>query len=162
MKECRHRVDTRRRDEILLCHRLSCELALSLSLSTLTRFATVCSFRCSAKEAGSLLSDCCVFDLQGQQQQRGFAKDLKFGIDCRNAVLAGVEKLADAVQVTLGPKGRNVVIEQTYGSPKITKDGVTVAKNIDFKDKYMNLGASLVKQVANSANDNAGDGESSD
>lgn len=70
----------------------------------------------------------------------------------------GAEKLADAVQVTLGPKGRNVIIEQTFGSPKITKDGVTVAKNIEFSDKYINLGASLVKSVAQKANDIAGDG----
>eukprot|EP00963_Diacronema_lutheri_P004988 scaffold363_cov331-Pavlova_lutheri.AAC.109 len=86
------------------------------------------------------------------------AKDVRFGVDCRGAVLAGVEKLADAVQVTLGPKGRNVVIEQSFGSPKITKDGVTVAKSIEFKDKFQNVGASLVKQVANATNDVAGDG----
>ena len=73
-------------------------------------------------------------------------------------MLAGCDKLADAVQVTMGPKGRNVVIEQTYGSPKITKDGVTVAKNIEFSDRFMNLGASLVKQVASATNDVAGDG----
>jgi len=70
----------------------------------------------------------------------------------------GADKLADAVQVTLGPKGRNVIIEQPFGSPKITKDGVTVAKNIEFSDKYINLGASLVKFVAQKANDIAGDG----
>jgi len=73
-------------------------------------------------------------------------------------MLAGCEKLADAVQVTLGPKGRNVVIEQTFGSPKITKDGVTVAKAIEFADKNQNVGANLIKQVANSTNDVAGDG----
>ena len=73
-------------------------------------------------------------------------------------MLAGCDKLADAVQVTMGPKGRNVVIEQAYGSPKITKDGVTVAKNIEFSDRFMNLGASLVKQVASATNDVAGDG----
>lgn len=89
---------------------------------------------------------------------RGFAKDLRFGVECRAGILAGVDKLADAVQTTLGPKGRNVVIEQAYGSPKITKDGVTVAKSIDFKDKLQNVGASLVKQVANTTNDIAGDG----
>lgn len=129
-------------------------------------------------------------------------------MDCRAAILTGVEKLADAVQVTLGPKasllslslqgslhegpesltldiastlsrlhrvseltgtyleviamllqGRNVVIEQSYGSPKITKDGVTVAKAIEFKDRFQNLGASLIKQVASDTNDVAGDGE---
>ena len=73
-------------------------------------------------------------------------------------MLAGVDKLADAVQVTLGPKGRNVVIEKQYGSPHITKDGVTVAKAVDFSDRYMNLGAQLIKQVASTANDAAGDG----
>mmetsp|Transcript_35096 Transcript_35096/g.99538 ORF Transcript_35096/g.99538 Transcript_35096/m.99538 type:complete len:575 (-) Transcript_35096:368-2092(-) len=89
---------------------------------------------------------------------RGAAKDVRFGVDCRAAVLQGVEKLADAVQVTLGPKGRNVVIEQPFGSPKITKDGVTVAKAIEFKDKFQNVGANLVKQVASATNDVAGDG----
>lgn len=92
-------------------------------------------------------------------QTRGFAaKEVRFGDECRAGVLAGVEKLADAVQVTLGPKGRNVVIEQPYGGPKITKDGVTVAKSIEFKDKFHNVGASLVKQVASATNDVAGDG----
>ncbi|XRB19542.1 TCP-1/cpn60 chaperonin [Pseudoscourfieldia marina] len=89
---------------------------------------------------------------------RSFAKDVKFGVECRAAMLAGCEKLADAVQVTLGPKGRNVVIEQTFGSPKITKDGVTVAKAIEFADRNQNVGANLIKQVANSTNDVAGDG----
>ncbi|GAX76808.1 hypothetical protein CEUSTIGMA_g4254.t1 [Chlamydomonas eustigma] len=86
------------------------------------------------------------------------SKDVRFGIECREAVLAGVNKLADAVQVTLGPKGRNVMIEQAYGGPKITKDGVTVAKAIELKDKFENIGASLVKQVASATNDVAGDG----
>ena len=89
---------------------------------------------------------------------RGYAKDVKFGVDSRALMLSGCDKLADAVQVTMGPKGRNVVIEQTYGAPKITKDGVTVAKNIEFSDRFMNLGASLVKQVASATNDVAGDG----
>ena len=73
-------------------------------------------------------------------------------------MLAGVDQLADAVQVTLGPKGRNVVIESPFGAPKITKDGVTVARAVEFEDKSMNVGASLVKQVATSTNDVAGDG----
>lgn len=73
-------------------------------------------------------------------------------------MLKGVEELADAVKVTMGPKGRNVVIEQSWGAPKVTKDGVTVAKSIEFKDKVKNIGASLVKQVANATNDVAGDG----
>lgn len=83
---------------------------------------------------------------------------MRFGIDCRDAVLAGVNKLADAVQVTLGPKGRTVMIEQSYGGPKVTKDGVTVAKAIELKDRFENMGASLVKQVASATNDVAGDG----
>lgn len=73
-------------------------------------------------------------------------------------MLAGCDQLANAVSTTLGPKGRNVVIEQTFGSPKITKDGVTVAKNIEFSDKFENIGAQLVKSVANKTNDEAGDG----
>jgi len=89
----------------------------------------------------------------------GFAaKELAFSVECRNKMLQGCEKLADAVQVTLGPKGRNVVIEQTFGAPKITKDGVTVAKAIEFADKLENIGASLVKSVASKTNDEAGDG----
>jgi len=68
-------------------------------------------------------------------------------------MLEGCDKLADAVQVTLGPRGRNVIIDQSYGAPKITKDGVTVAKSIEFKDRYLNMGASLVKQVAQKTND---------
>ncbi|KAK9805450.1 hypothetical protein WJX73_008571 [Symbiochloris irregularis] len=91
--------------------------------------------------------------------ERGYAaKEVKFGVDCRAAILSGIDRLADAVQVTLGPKGRNVVIEQAYGGPKITKDGVTVAKAIEFKDKFQNVGASLIKQVASATNDVAGDG----
>jgi chaperonin GroEL len=73
-------------------------------------------------------------------------------------MLQGVDKLADAVSVTLGPKGRNAIIDQPYGAPKITKDGVTVAKNIEFRDRFMNMGAQLVRQVANKTNDVAGDG----
>ena len=68
-------------------------------------------------------------------------KDIYFGTEGRGMMLAGVEKLADAVQVTLGPKGRNAILDQSFGAPKITKDGVTVAKNIEFKDKFMNMGA---------------------
>ncbi|XP_044500887.1 chaperonin CPN60, mitochondrial [Mangifera indica] len=86
------------------------------------------------------------------------AKDIKFGVEARALMLKGVEELADAVKVTMGPKGRNVVIEQSWGAPKVTKDGVTVAKSIEFKDKIKNIGASLVKQVANATNDVAGDG----
>ncbi|PQP97768.1 chaperonin CPN60-2 mitochondrial-like [Prunus yedoensis var. nudiflora] len=86
------------------------------------------------------------------------AKDIKFGVEARALMLKGVEELADAVKVTMGPKGRNVVLEQSFGAPKVTKDGVTVAKSIEFRDKVKNIGASLVKQVANATNDAAGDG----
>ncbi|XP_022728508.1 chaperonin CPN60-2, mitochondrial-like [Durio zibethinus] len=86
------------------------------------------------------------------------AKDIKFGVEARALMLRGVEELADAVKVTMGPKGRNVVLEQSFGAPKVTKDGVTVAKSIEFKDRVKNIGASLVKQVANATNDVAGDG----
>ncbi|MEC8585870.1 MAG: TCP-1/cpn60 chaperonin family protein, partial [Pseudomonadota bacterium] len=85
-------------------------------------------------------------------------KDIRFGTEGRNGMLAGVNQLADAVQVTLGPKGRNVVIDQAFGAPKITKDGVTVAKNIEFADKFENMGAQLVKEVASKTADVAGDG----
>lgn len=86
------------------------------------------------------------------------AKNIKFGRDARALMLEGCNKLADAVQVTLGPRGRNVVIDRPYGAPKITKDGVTVAKEIELADKYQNIGAQLVKQVANRTNEIAGDG----
>ncbi len=85
-------------------------------------------------------------------------KEIVHGEQARKLMLRGVNKLANAVQVTLGPKGRNVILDQSFGDPKITKDGVTVAKHIEFSDKFMNLGASLVKQVANRANNEAGDG----
>lgn len=85
-------------------------------------------------------------------------KDIRFGSEARASILVGVNKIADAVEVTLGPKGRNVAIEVGYGAPKITKDGVTVAKNIEFDDKYENLGAQLVRHVASKTNDVAGDG----
>ena len=93
-----------------------------------------------------------------QPRYMGTGRDVRFGTEARNLMLKGVDTLADAVTTTLGPKGRNVVIEKSYGGPKITKDGVTVAKEIDFEDKHMNLGAQLVKQVANKTNDVAGDG----
>jgi len=93
-------------------------------------------------------------------QYRAFSqgKDIRFGAEARSSILVGVNKIADAVEVTLGPKGRNVAIETSYGPPKITKDGVTVAKNIEFADKYENLGAQLVRHVASKTNDVAGDG----
>ncbi len=86
------------------------------------------------------------------------AKDLKFGSDAREKLLAGVEKLADAVRVTLGPKGRNVVIDKSFGAPRITKDGVTVAKEIELADKFENMGAQMLREVASKTNDMAGDG----
>jgi len=89
---------------------------------------------------------------------RCMSKEIKFGVDGRAAMLNGVNLLADAVQVTLGPKGRNAIIAQPYGSPKITKDGVTVAKSIDLECPYENMGAQLVKSVASKTNDVAGDG----
>ena len=86
------------------------------------------------------------------------AKDVRFGSDARGRLLAGVELLAHAVMVTLGPKGRNVVIDKSYGAPRITKDGVTVAKEIEITDKFENMGAQMVREVASKTNDIAGDG----
>lgn len=86
------------------------------------------------------------------------AKDIKFSSDARAALEAGVNKLANTVKVTLGPKGRNVVLDKTYGTPLITNDGVTIAKEIDLEDKFENMGAQLVKEVATKTNDVAGDG----
>jgi len=86
------------------------------------------------------------------------AKDVKFGRDARERILRGVDILADAVKVTLGPKGRNVVIDKSFGAPRITKDGVTVAKEIELKDKFENMGAQMVREVASKTNDIAGDG----
>ncbi|KAI3406055.1 HSP60 [Candida oxycetoniae] len=88
-------------------------------------------------------------------------KELKFGVEGRAALLKGVNTLADAVSVTLGPKGRNVLIEQQFGSPKITKDGVTVAKSITLEDKFEDLGAKLLQEVASKTNESAGDGTTS-
>ena len=86
------------------------------------------------------------------------AKDVKFDTDARNRMLKGVNTLADAVKVTLGPKGRNVVLEKSFGAPRITKDGVSVAKEIELEDKFENMGAQMVKEVASRTNDEAGDG----
>ena len=86
------------------------------------------------------------------------AKDVKFGNDARVKMLRGVNVLADAVKVTLGPKGRNVVLDKSFGAPTITKDGVSVAREIELEDKFMNMGAQMVKEVASKANDAAGDG----
>jgi len=86
------------------------------------------------------------------------AKDVKFNTDARNRMLAGVDILANAVKVTLGPKGRNVILDKSFGAPRITKDGVTVAKEIELEDKFENMGAQMVKEVASRTNDTAGDG----
>ena len=86
------------------------------------------------------------------------AKDVKFGDDARSLMLEGVNVLADAVKVTLGPKGRNVVLDKSFGSPTVTKDGVSVAKEIELKDKFQNMGAQMVKEVASQTSDEAGDG----
>src|SRR5260221_3423408 len=86
------------------------------------------------------------------------AKIVKFSEEARNRLLRGINLLADAVTVTLGPKGRNVVIEKSWGAPTVTKDGVTVAKDIDLDDKFENMGAQMVKEVASKTSDQAGDG----
>ncbi|KAG6449933.1 hypothetical protein O3G_MSEX006338 [Manduca sexta] len=90
--------------------------------------------------------------------RRHYAKEVRFGPDVRSLMLQGVDVLADAVAVTMGPKGRNVILEQSFGTPKVTKDGVTVAKSIELKDKFQNIGAKLVQNVANKTNEEAGDG----
>src|ERR1700755_2068485 len=86
------------------------------------------------------------------------AKEIKFSTDARDRMLRGVEILTNAVKVTLGPKGRNVIIDKAYGAPRITKDGVTVAKEIELADKFENMGAQMVREVAPKTNDLAGDG----
>src|SRR2546428_3198605 len=86
------------------------------------------------------------------------AKEILFDVRAREAILKGVNTLADAVKVTLGPKGRNVVLEKSYGPPTITKDGVTVAKEIELENKFENMGAQMVKEVASKTSDVAGDG----
>src|SRR5512132_3194564 len=86
------------------------------------------------------------------------AKEVRFHDSARNRIVAGVNVLADAVKVTLGPKGRNVVLEKSWGSPTVTKDGVSVAKEIQLEDKFENMGAQMVKEVASKTSDLAGDG----
>ena len=86
------------------------------------------------------------------------AKEVKFNSDAREKMLRGVDILADAVKVTLGPKGRNVVLEKSFGAPRITKDGVTVAKEIELEDKFENMGAQMLREVASKTSDIAGDG----
>ncbi|HET9412627.1 MAG TPA: TCP-1/cpn60 chaperonin family protein, partial [Pseudolabrys sp.] len=86
------------------------------------------------------------------------AKDVKFSGDARERMLRGVDILANAVKVTLGPKGRNVVLDKSFGAPRITKDGVTVAKEVELKNPYENMGAQMLKEVASKTSDVAGDG----
>ncbi|NMB37076.1 MAG: chaperonin GroEL, partial [Bacteroidales bacterium] len=86
------------------------------------------------------------------------AKEIKFDIEARNLIKEGADALANAVKVTLGPKGRNVVIDKKYGAPQVTKDGVTVAREIELEDRFANMGAQMVKEVASQTNDQAGDG----
>ena len=86
------------------------------------------------------------------------AKEVKFSVDARDRMLHGIDTLTHAVRVTLGPKGRNVVLDKSYGAPRITKDGVTVAKEIELEDKFENMGAQMVRQVASKTADLAGDG----
>ena len=86
------------------------------------------------------------------------AKEIKFDTEARESLKRGVDALANAVKVTLGPKGRNVILSKSYGAPHITKDGVSVAKEIELEDTFENMGAQLVKEVASKTNDDAGDG----
>src|SRR5215207_8308755 len=86
------------------------------------------------------------------------AKDVRFSTDARDRMLRGVEILSNAVKVTLGPKGRNVVLDKSFGAPRVTKDGVTVAKEIELSDKFENMGAQMVREVASKTSDVAGDG----
>src|SRR6202030_4371148 len=86
------------------------------------------------------------------------AKEVRFSTEARDKMLRGIDVLANAVRVTLGPKGRNVVIDKSFGAPRITKDGVTVAKEIELEDKFENMGAQMLREVAQKTNDQAGDG----
>ena len=86
------------------------------------------------------------------------AKEIRYDAKAREAILTGVDTLANAVKVTLGPKGRNVILDKSFGAPNITKDGVTVAKEIELEDKFENMGAQMVKEVASKTSDVAGDG----
>ena len=86
------------------------------------------------------------------------AKEIKFDVEARDKLKSGIDQLANAVKVTLGPKGRNVILEKKFGAPQVTKDGVTVAKEVDLEDPIENVGAQMVKEVASKTNDDAGDG----
>ncbi|XP_027336265.1 chaperonin CPN60-like 2, mitochondrial [Abrus precatorius] len=118
-------------------------------------------YRLASKVASSIASSSSRNNLVygGVLSRRNYvSKDINFGIGARAAILQGVTEVADAVKVTMGPKGRNVIIERSHGNPRVTKDGVTVAKSINFKDKAKNVGANLVKEVAKATNNAAGDG----
>ena len=86
------------------------------------------------------------------------AKKISYGSDARDSMISGVDALANAVKVTLGPKGRNVILDKSFGAPRVTKDGVSVAKEIELRDKFENMGAQMVKEVASKSSDSAGDG----
>src|SRR5689334_18835961 len=93
-----------------------------------------------------------------KEQIQMAAKDVKFAADARERMMRGVDILANAVKITLGPKGRNVILEKSFGAPRSTKDGVTVAKEIELEDKFENMGAQMLREVASKTNDTAGDG----
>src|SRR5262245_56183828 len=95
---------------------------------------------------------------QNQERSEMAAKDVKFSAEARERMMRGVDVLANAVKITLGPKGRNVILEKSFGAPRSTKDGVTVAKEIELEDKFENMGAQMLREVASKTNDTAGDG----
>jgi chaperonin GroEL len=96
--------------------------------------------------------------MNGRKDINMAAKEVKFSVDARDSMLRGIDILAHAVRVTLGPKGRNVVLDKSFGAPRITKDGVTAAKEIELEDKFENMGAQMVREVASKTSDQAGDG----
>src|SRR5262249_1031762 len=95
---------------------------------------------------------------RSEERNQMAAKEVKFSVEARDKMLRGVDILANAVKVTLGPKGRNVVLDKSYGAPRMSKDGVTVAKEIELEDKFENMGAQMVREVASKTSDQAGDG----
>src|SRR5260370_13865766 len=97
-------------------------------------------------------------DEEERKEIKMSAKEVKFSVDARDSMLRGIDTLAHAVRVTLGPKGRNVVLDKSFGAPRMTKDGVTVAKEIELEDKFENMGAQMVREVASKTSDEAGDG----
>merc|ERR1711977_499557 len=140
----------------LLC---TCTSCISITLYNISSMQRALTSRASVLGRSSTSKLRPISSAGFNAQQLRFAhKELRFGVEGRAQLLKGVETLSKAVATTLGPKGRNVLIESSYGAPKITKDGVTVAKAITLQDKYENLGAQLVKSVASKTNDVAGDG----